>query len=89
MVIDGREISESDLVSPQSSFMKKHNNIYITEEQIEILKKYDILIDNYQNYSELIYDIEEYLNDSLVELDDLEWVSQILSEYKYYYNTNK
>ena len=53
------------------------------------LKKYDIDINKYVNLNELIYDIEECLNDSYDVLDDLEWVSQSLSEYNYYNNTNK
>jgi DNA-binding LacI/PurR family transcriptional regulator len=51
--------------------------------------KYSIDVNNYSNISELIYDIEECLNDSYEELDDLEWVSQTISEYNYYNNTNK
>lgn len=71
------------------SFLKKYNNIYITENQINILKKYNIDINNYNNVKELIFDIELYLNNSLYLLDDLESVSQFLSEYNYYNNINK
>ena len=78
-----------EIISNESKFLKKHNNIYISDEQYEILKKYNLNVDNYKNISELIYDIEEYLNDSYEELEDLEWVSQTLSEYNYYNNTNK
>lgn len=89
MVIDGKYIDENDLVASESNFIKKYNNIYITEEQVTILKKYGIIIDNYVNMNELIYDIEEFLNESDGSFDDLEWVSQTLSEYNYYNNTNK
>ena len=44
---------------------------------------------NYSDVKSLIFDIELYLNDSLYPLDDLESVSQFLSEYNYYNNTNK
>lgn len=71
------------------SFLKKYNNIYITANQINILKKYNIDINNYNNVKELIFDIELYLNNSLCPLDDLESVSQFLSEYNYYNNINK
>ena len=54
-----------------------------------ILDRYDIDVNKYLNISELIYDIEECLNNSIDELDDLEWVSQTISEYNYYNNTNK
>lgn len=89
MIIDGHYVEENDLVASESKFIKKYNNIYITEEQVEILKKYGIIVDNYINMNELIYDIEEYLNESEGVFDDLEWVSQTLSEYNYYNNTNK
>ena len=89
MFIDGKYIDENELVASESNFIKKYNNIYITEEQVTILKKYGIIIDNYVNMNELIYDIEEFLNESDGSFDDLEWVSQTLSEYNYYNNTNK
>jgi len=89
MNIDGIYIDENELVSNEKSFLKKYNNIYISEEQKNILDRYDIDVNKYSNVSELIYDIEELLNDSIGELDDLEWVSQTISEYNYYNNTNK
>ena len=60
---------------------------YIDEE--DLVDKYNIDVTKYLNISELIYDIEECLNDSFDELEDLEWVSQTISEYNYYNNTNK
>ena len=89
MIIDGHYIDENEIVSNESNFIKKYNNIYITEEQVSILKKYGIIVDNYSSMSELIYDIESYLNECDDSFDDLEWVSQTLSEYNYYNNTNK
>ena len=89
MLIDGKEYNEEELIGNSSNFIKKYNNIYISAEQINILKNYDIDINKYNNINELIYDIEEYLNDSYEELSDLEWVSETLSEYNYYNNTNK
>lgn len=78
-----------DFVSSNDKFLKKHNNIYISDEQVNILENYDINVDSYKNINDLIYDIEEYLNDSYEPLEDLEWVSETLSEYNYYNNTNK
>ena len=89
MIIDGKEISDLDIVSNEKDFLKRHGNFYITQTQIDILKKYDIDIDNYTDIDRLIYDIEECLNDSFEPLDDLDWVSSMLSEYNYYSNTNK
>ena len=89
MDLDEFSLNIDEVVGTDKKFLKKHNNIYISDEQINILKKYDINIDKYSNLNELVYDIEEYLNDSYDELEDLEWVSQTLSEYNYYNNTNK
>ena len=89
MVIDGKYIDEENLVSSEKNFLKKYNNIYISEEQKNILDKYNIDVTKYLNINELMYDIENCLNDSYEELEDLEWVSQTLSEYNYYNNTNK
>ena len=89
MIIDGIYIDENELVQNDKKFLKKYNNIYISEEQKDILDKYNIDVNKYSNISQLIYDIEECLNDSFEELEDLEWVSQTISEYNYYNNTNK
>ena len=78
-----------DFTAKDIDFLKKHGNIYISDRQNEILKKYDIVPDNYKSINELIYDIENVLNDSYEPLEDLEWVSDSLSEYNYYNNTNK
>jgi hypothetical protein len=89
MLIDGNFIDEDSIVSNSKKFLKQYNNLFISEEQKEILDKYDINVYNYSSISSLIYDIEELLNNSIEELDDLEWVSQTISEYNYYNNTNK
>ena len=89
MLIDGNYLDETELLKNEKSFLKKYNNIYISEEQKEILDRYNIDVNTYSSISALIYDIEDCLNNSLEELDDLEWVSQTIAEYNYYNNTNK
>lgn len=89
MIIDGKYIDENSIISNEKSFIKKYNNIYISDEQKSILDKYNIDVNSYINISQLIFDIEEVLNNSIDELSDLEWVSQTISEYNYYNNTNK
>ena len=89
MIIDGKYMNEDELVSNEKKFLKKYNNIYISEEQKDILEKYNINVESYNSVEQLIYDIEEYLNNCGFSLDDLEWVSQTISEYNYYNNTNK
>lgn len=77
-----------DFYAKEEDFLRKHNNVYISDKQYEILLKYNINVDNYKNINALLYDIEEILN-SGSDFEDLEWVSQTLSEYNYYNNTNK
>lgn len=89
MTVDEFNLNEEEVVASERSFVKKHNNIYISDDQINILNNYNINIDNYMNLNELMYDIEDCLNNSYGDMEDLEWVSQTLSEYNYYNNTNK
>ena len=77
-----------DFVAQEDDFLKRVNNIYISENQLKILEKYGIDIKKYKNVDELIYYIESFLNNGEV-FEDLEWVSESLSEYNYYANTNK
>ena len=59
MVVDEFNLNIDEIIKNEKSFIKEHNNIYISEEQINILKKYNIDIERYVNVNELIYDIEE------------------------------
>ena len=83
------DLSNVDIVYSDDMFLKKHNNIYISDKENNILKKYNIDVDKYKDIKELIYDIEYIINDSYEELEDLTWVSEKLSEFNYYNNTNK
>ena len=71
--------------------LKKVNNIYLSKRQIDILDKYKIEYKNITNIKELIFNVENYINENFQyeELSDLESLSQELSEFNYYYNTRK
>lgn len=76
-------------IDVSKSFLKRRNNgILLSDEEINILKKYGINYERCISTDELIFEIEEYLNDDSDALD-LENLSSRLSEYKYYYETNK
>lgn len=89
MMFIENNFDDNIFVASPKSFLKKYNNIYISEEQKDILDKYDINVNNYSDISSLMYDIEDILNNSIEVLEDLEWVSSCISEYNYYNNTNK
>lgn len=73
-----------------SGFLKDvGHGILLNQEEENILKKYEISYLNCQNTKELLFKIEDYLNDSYEELDDLEKLSLRLSEYSYYQETRK
>ncbi len=73
-----------------SGFLKDvGHGILLNQEEEKILKKYEISYLNCQNTKELLFKIEDYLNDSFEELEDLEKLSLRLSEYSYYQETRK
>ena len=75
----------------KNNTLNKINNIYLSNKKIFILERYNIDYKNVVDISELIFKVEEYIEDnySSEELDDLENLSLELSEFNYYYNTNK
>lgn len=91
MLINNKEVSVDSLIKElniESDYIKKRNNgLYLSDNQIEVLRKYDINYEKYTNLNSLIFEIEEILNEQ--ELEDLEEVSSKLAELNYYNNTNK
>lgn len=66
------------------------NDIYLTDKEKDIIEKYGFNINNYLNIEELLFDLDEYINNNYdLELNDLEEVVSNLSEFNYYQNTNK
>lgn len=61
--------------------------MYLSERQVEILKKYNFNYNDYHNIEELIFDVNNYLNEN--NIDELEIILEEISEYNYYANTNK
>lgn len=82
MKIDDYEISLDRKFIRQVS-----KNIYLSDEQIDILNKYNIDYHKYNDIKMLIYAIEEVLN--YCYYDDLDFVSREISEFDYYHNINK
>lgn len=69
------------------SFLKKVGNIYLNDDEIQILTKYNINYENCNDYNSLLYLIDEVLYYD--EYEDLELVSKDISERNYYFYTNK
>lgn len=63
-------------------------NIYLTQYQIDILKKYQIPYESCNSINEIIFFVEELLETGDY-LEDLETVSESLGEFDYYNNYKK
>ncbi len=72
-----------------ADFLKQiKNDIYLTNKDISVLDKYEINYLSCSNMKELLFKIETILNNEEADFD-LEDLSIKLSEYNYYYKTNK
>lgn len=78
----------SDIYDDKSMIKMRENGIYLSDNQIEVLKRYDIDYKKYSSLNSLIFEIEEILNYE-TNARDLEEISLRLSELNYYNNTNK
>ena len=63
------------------------NGILISDYQLNVLRKNGIIFSNYSSIDELLFDIEELLNNDYD--DELDLISSQLAEYKYYSDTKK
>ena len=66
-------------------------NIYLNNREMQILKMYDIDFQDCVDMNDLLFKIDDVLNDLYdnSDIEDLEWVSSSISERNYYMNTNK
>lgn len=92
MEVNGKKLDidslTKDVYNDKSMIKMRGNGIYLSDNQIEVLKRYDIDYKKYISLNSLIFEIEEILNEE-VDVDDLEDVSAKLSELNYYNNTEK
>ena len=68
-------------------FKRRDNKMLLNDYQINVLNRNGINYLKYSNYKNLLFDIEELLNDNYDE--ELDSVSKFISEYVYYNETNK
>lgn len=92
MKINGEEIDinklSSDIYNDKSMLKMRGNGIYLSDNDVEVLKRYNIDYARYISLSSLIFDIEQVLNEDS-EATELDEISNRLSELKYYNYTNK
>ena len=92
MLINGKNFDIDSIIKDvyeDKSFIKSRGNgIFLSDNDIEVLEKYNIDYSKYSSLDNLIFDIEEILNME-TDIDDLDEISRKLSELNYYNNTNK
>ena len=64
--------------------IERKNKMYLSNNEIKTLEKYNVNYNNYDSLSSLIFDLYEIEGD-----DDLEQLAIELSEFNYYNNQNK
>ncbi|MBR1417052.1 MAG: hypothetical protein IJ572_04470 [Bacilli bacterium] len=72
--------------------VKTKNNLLINEDDINALKKYDINVDDYKTINELLYKIDDIINNEDLESDEIEeldYIANTLQERNYYMNFKK
>lgn len=77
----------SELNNVSRDMHKNYNGIYLTDNEVNILKSNGFDINKYSNIKELMFDLEEELEES--DNDELDMVLSSIAEFNYYHNTNK
>ena len=88
MKINDEEIDISDLISQKYMHKEIGKDLFLSDYQIEVLLKYDIDPYKCSGIEDLMFQIDEVLEEDDT-LDDLENISREISEFNYYSNTNK
>lgn len=88
MKINNEKIDISDLVSQKYMHKEIKKGLFLSDYQIEVLLKYDIDPYKCSGIEDLMFQIDEILEDDDT-LDDLDIISREISEFNYYSNTNK
>ena len=92
MIVKGKALNIDELTKEvyddKNMWKMRGNGIYLSDNEVQVLKKYNIDYKKYSSLSSLIFGIEEILNEE-VDADDLEQISSKLSALNYYNNTNK
>lgn len=63
----------------------RENGLYLSDEQIEILEKYDIYYQSCSSLMQLIYLIDEKMEEE--DIPELDEIATFLEEHNYYHNT--
>ncbi len=70
-------------------FVTCKNGLMLTNNEISVLKRYGVEYENCSSLKEIIYLVEDILNEEECDVEDLEYISSTIAERDYYQNTNK
>lgn len=82
-----RLIGEMDFTSNMLSDIG--NGIMLTNREIDVLTRYNIDYKSCLTLKEIIYKIEDVIENEEYDIDELDYISSTISERDYYQNTNK
>lgn len=88
MIINGQDVNIDDLYNEKYMHKMNTNGLFLSEYQIGVLNSYGIKVDKIGSINELIYAIDEILDDDS-DCDDLDMISREIIEFNYYANTDK
>ena len=91
MIVNNKNISVNDAIN-FSNFQdlllhRRENGLLLSDYQVSVLNRNGIDYKKYNNVRELLFEIENYLDDDFDE--ELDLVSSQLSEFIYYTDTKK
>lgn len=87
-----REFNIDKLVGEIDFEANKFNNInglMLTNREVEVLDRYNIDYKKCTTLKEIIFQIEDLIQDMDIVEEDLDYISGTISERDYYQNTNK
>ena len=91
MLINKKEISVDEAIKfanyENLLLKRRENNILLSDYQISVLNRNGVNYKNFGSVRELLFEIENCLDDNYDE--ELDMVSSQISEYIYYYETKK
>ncbi len=79
-------VGEMDFSSHQLQMVGNH--LFLTNHEIEVLKRYQIDYSHAHHLKEILFEIEECLQEE-VDSEELEGIAQTISERDYYQNTHQ
>ena len=88
MDINGQKINIDDLYDQKYMHKEIKKDIFLSDNQIVILNMYGINPYECSSIEDILFKIEEILEEEN-DADDLEMVASEISEFNYYANTNK